>query len=112
VVSLILAGILFGIILGRFFKVYVLLLAYAVAALVILARGYGLDLSILRMLTEAIVLFASLQLGYVAGLVSTDLRSLTRERRRAVRNPPGAERCRSIRTADRLSTRSPPRAHT
>jgi hypothetical protein len=71
--DLVIVGALLGLILGRLFKVYVLLPACALVALLALTGPYLIGKSVGTSFFELIVLLASLQFGYVAGLLSNHL---------------------------------------
>jgi hypothetical protein len=70
---LIAGGAIFGAVLGRFFKVLVLLPAYALAIALLLARREVAGFPLLHTLLGIGLLIASLDLGYVTGLISTDM---------------------------------------
>ena len=74
--DLVIAGALLGLILGRFFKVYVLLPACALVTVLALTGPYLIGKSLGTSFVELIVLLASLQFGYVAGLLSNHLSTL------------------------------------
>jgi hypothetical protein len=63
-------SVLLGAVLGRFFKVLVLVpaCAFLLAAVLVRSAYFGHDL--LRPLLELAVLITSLQIGYVSGLLS------------------------------------------
>jgi F0F1-type ATP synthase assembly protein I len=67
---LIVGGVLFGTILGRFFKVYVLVPASALAIILVLAHPASTEQGLLYSLLEVGILVTSLQVGYVLGLVT------------------------------------------
>lgn len=68
---LMIGGVLFGTILGRFFKVYILIPTCGAAIVLALAQpGLG-GQSLARTCLEIIVLIASLQFGYVLGVLSS-----------------------------------------
>jgi hypothetical protein len=67
---LILGSVLLGAVLGRFFKVLVLVPACALVLAVVLVRSADGERGLLRPLLEFAVLITSLQIGYVFGLVS------------------------------------------
>jgi hypothetical protein len=76
---LIIGSILLGAILGRFFKVLVLIPACAVTlAMVVASSAY--EHSLLRALLEVVVLLTSLQIGYVSGLFSSLIPSVWQRR--------------------------------
>jgi hypothetical protein len=63
-------GFLFGMILGQFFKCYVLFPACGLAIVLVLASPLNIDNSLLGSFLQFVVLTVSLQIGYVAGLVT------------------------------------------
>ena len=68
VAILILGSVLLGAVLGRFFKVLVLVLACAFVLAVVLVRSADGEHGLLRPLLEFAVLITSLQIGYVSGV--------------------------------------------
>jgi hypothetical protein len=70
---LITGGAFFGAVLGRFFKVLVLLPAGALAIALLLVRREVADQTSSDSFLEIGLLIASLELGYVTGLISTDI---------------------------------------
>ncbi len=68
---LIAGGAFFGAVLGRFFKVWVLMPAVAIALLLVRREVAGHTL--LDSFLGIVLLIASLELGYVTGLISTDI---------------------------------------
>jgi len=70
VAILILGSVLLGAVLGRFFKVLVLVPACALVLAVVLVRSADGEHGPLRPLLEFAVLITTLQIGYVFGLVS------------------------------------------
>ncbi|MFZ3326629.1 MAG: hypothetical protein WA231_12345 [Methylocella sp.] len=62
--------VLLGAVLGRFFKVLVLVPACALVLAVVLVRSTDGEHGLLRALLEFAVLITSLQIGYVFGVVS------------------------------------------
>ena len=64
---LILGSVLLGAVLGRFFKVLVLVPACALVLAVVLVRSADGEHGLLRALLEFAVLITSLQIGYVVG---------------------------------------------
>jgi hypothetical protein len=92
---LITGGAFFGAVLGRFFKVLVLLPAGALAIALLAVRGEVAGHTLLDSFLGIGLLFASLELGYVTGLISTDISAaaqgfrgfLARSRRRASSRP-------------------------
>jgi hypothetical protein len=73
---LVIAGILFGTVLGRFFKVFILIPACILAIVLVLARPAGIESGFFYSLLEIIVLVTSLQIGYALGMVSGELPAL------------------------------------
>jgi ABC-type dipeptide/oligopeptide/nickel transport system permease subunit len=63
-------GVLFGTILGRFFRIFVLVPASALAVVLVLATPAAADKSLWDSMLELFVLVTSMQVGYVVGLVS------------------------------------------
>lgn len=70
---LITGGAFLGAILGRFFKVLVLVPVSIFAAALLLARCGFAGLTVFDSLLLAALMILSLELGYVTGLLSTDL---------------------------------------
>jgi hypothetical protein len=70
---LIAGGAFFGAVLGRFFKVLVLMPAGALAIAFLLVRREVAGPTLLDTLLGIGLLIASLELGYVTGLISTDI---------------------------------------
>jgi len=70
---LVVAGVLFGIILGRFFKWYILGPASVVGGLVVLANPAQMDNFILGWFVQFILLTTSLQIGFLVGLFTQNL---------------------------------------
>ena len=69
--TIVLVGsVLLGAVLGRFFKVLVLVPACAVLLAAVLVRSADVEHGLLRPLLEFAVLITSLQIGYVSGLLS------------------------------------------
>ena len=73
---LVIVGILFGMILGQFFKCFVLFPAYGLAIVLVLASpahmDKSLDSSLLGSLLQIVALITSLQIGYVIGSVTSN----------------------------------------
>lgn len=67
---LVIGGVLFGAVLGRFFKIFVLVPASALSVILVLASPVSPEQSILLSLLEIFVLITALQVGYVIGLVT------------------------------------------
>ena len=88
---LILGSVLLGAVLGRFFKVLVLVPACAL----VLVRSADGEHGLLRALLEFAVLITSLQIGYVVGLVSHSIPSVS-ERRGTTAAPPATRPVRGI----------------
>jgi hypothetical protein len=86
VAILILGSVLLGAVLGRFFKVLVLVPACALVLAVVLVRSADGEHG-LRPLLEFAALITSLQIGYVFGLVSHWIPSVS-ERRGTMAVPP------------------------
>jgi hypothetical protein len=68
-VLIIIGSVLLGAILGRFFKVLVLLPAFALSLAIVLASSAYFGHSLSRTFIELAALVVSLQLGYVSGLL-------------------------------------------
>jgi CDP-diglyceride synthetase len=68
--AMIVGGVLFGTILGRFFKVYILLPASILAAVLVLASPTSADNSWWVSVLEIAILITCLQVGYFAGLLT------------------------------------------
>ena len=71
---LVVGGILFGMILGRFFKWFVLIPACGLAAVLVLINPAHMANSLLGGFFQFGVLTTSLQIGYVVGLVASNFR--------------------------------------
>jgi hypothetical protein len=80
---LIIGAAFFGAVLGRFFKVLVLVPACAFVLAAVLVRSANGEHGFLRPLLEFVVLITSLQIGYVFGLVLFHSHSRRRMPRRA-----------------------------
>ncbi len=76
---LVIVGVLFGIILGQFFKCFVLFPAYGLAIVLVLASPAHLDNSLLGLLLQIVALITSLQIGYVIGSVTGDFQDAPKE---------------------------------
>jgi hypothetical protein len=70
VAILVIWSVLLGAVLGRFFNVLVLVPACALVLAAVLVRSANLEHGLLRPLLEFGVLNATLQIGYVCGLLS------------------------------------------
>jgi hypothetical protein len=73
VAILVIWSLLLGAILGRFFKVLVLVPACALVAATVLVRTTDVEHGLLRPLLEFAMLIISLQIGYVSGLLSSSV---------------------------------------
>jgi hypothetical protein len=71
---LVLGGVLFGMILGRFFKSFVLIPAGLLAIVLVLIKPAHMENSLLGWLVQFVVLNTSLEIGYVVGLVACTFR--------------------------------------
>jgi hypothetical protein len=71
---LVVGGVLFGIILGQFFKWYALIPAYWLAIVLVLINPAHMENSLLGGFVQFVVLTTSLQIGYVVGLVASNFR--------------------------------------
>ena len=67
---LLIGSVLLGAVLGRFFKVLVLVPACAFVLAAVLVRSADVEHGLLRPLLEFAVLITSLQIGYASGLLS------------------------------------------
>ena len=68
--NLIIMSVLLGAVLGRFFKVFILLPACAFILAAVLVRSFAGEHGLLRTLLELALLNATLQIGYAANLLS------------------------------------------
>ncbi|QBR71748.1 hypothetical protein CU048_11230 [Beijerinckiaceae bacterium] len=73
---LVIGGVLFGTVLGRVFKVLILLPAGLLAIILIAINCTLVGHTLLEGLLQTILLITSLEVGYVTGLVSTNLPAL------------------------------------
>ena len=74
---LVVGGVLFGIfgiILGHFFKWYVLIPACGLAIVLVLINPAHMESSLLGGFVQFVVLITSLQIGYFVGLVASNFR--------------------------------------
>ena len=71
---LVVGGVLFGIILGHFFKWFVLIPACGLAIVLVLINPAHMESSLLGWFVQFVVLTTSLQIGYVVGLVASTFR--------------------------------------
>jgi hypothetical protein len=62
-------GILFGMILGQFFKCFVLIPASGLTIILVLANPAHIEHSLLGWFLQIVVLITSLQIGYLVGAV-------------------------------------------
>ncbi len=69
---LVIVGVLFGMILGQFFKCFVLFPAYGLAIVLVLASPSYMENSLLGGFFQFVVLTTSLQIGYVIGSVTSN----------------------------------------
>jgi len=67
---IIIGGVLFGTILGRFFKIFVLVPASALAIVLVVASPTSAENSLWYSVLEIGVLVTSLQVGYFVGLLT------------------------------------------
>lgn len=63
-------GVLFGIILGRFFKVLILVPVCGLGVLLTTLRALELQHTLLFLLAEILVVVSSLQIGYIISAIS------------------------------------------
>jgi hypothetical protein len=68
--NLLIGSVLLGAVLGRFFKVLVLVPACALVLAAVLVESADVEHGLLRPLVEFAGLITSLQIGYVSGLLS------------------------------------------
>lgn len=80
---IIIGGALFGAVLGRFFKVFILVPTCALAVILILAKPGLADVPWTQSLLEIVVLIASLQIGYAVGLVASNTPVLLQSARKS-----------------------------
>ena len=71
---LVVGGVVFGIILGHFFKWFVLIPACGLAIVLVLINPAHMENSLLGWFVQFVVLTTSLQIGYVVGLVASNFR--------------------------------------
>ena len=77
---LVIVGILFGMILGQFFKCFVLFPACGLAIVLVLASPAHMDKSLDNSsLLQIVALITSLQIGYVIGSVTGDFQDAPKE---------------------------------
>jgi hypothetical protein len=69
---LVVGGVVFGIILGHFFKWFVLIPACGLAIVLVLINPAHMENSLLGWFVQFLVLITSLQIGYVIGLVASN----------------------------------------
>ena len=72
----VIGSVLLGAILGRFFKVLILLPAFALSLAIVVASSAYFGHSLSRTFIELVALVVSLQLGYVSGLLPSFIRNL------------------------------------
>lgn len=72
---LIIGSILLGAVLGRFFKVWILVPTVAVAVITVFASSFFHDKGLLGVFFECAVLLTCLQIGYATGLFSRPIPS-------------------------------------
>ena len=82
---LLIGSVLLGAILGRFFKVWVLVPACALVLAAVLVRSADVEHGLLRPLVEFAVLITSLQIGYVSGLLSFFIPSVSQRQGKPAR---------------------------
>jgi hypothetical protein len=70
---LITGGAFFGALLGRFFKVLILVPASALLITLLLTKADVAGYPLMNSLVKVVLLIVSLELGYVTGLISTDI---------------------------------------
>jgi hypothetical protein len=89
---LLIGSVLLGAVLGRFFKVLVLVPACALVLAAVLVGSADVEHGLLRRLLEFAVLIASLQIGYVSGLFAFFLPSGSQRPRASSATPVAATR--------------------
>ena len=70
---LVVGGVLFGMVLGQFFKWFVLFPAFGFAVILALTSSMHVDNSLLGSFLGFLALITSIQIGYVAGLILHNL---------------------------------------
>jgi hypothetical protein len=90
VAILLIWSVLLGAVLGRFFKALVLVPACAFVLAAVLVRSVNGEHGLLRLLLEFAALITSLQFGYVFGLVSHLIPSVSGRRRTTATPAPRA----------------------
>ena len=73
--TLLIGSILLGAVLGRFFKVLVLVPVCALVLAAVFVKSAGVEHGLVHPLFEFAVLITSLQIGYVSGLLSLSIPS-------------------------------------
>jgi hypothetical protein len=86
---LVVGGVLFGMILGGFFKWFVLIPASGLAIVLVLINPAHMGTSLLGWFIQFVVLTTSLQIGYVVGLVASTFRRASKRSKK-----PGVRRTR------------------
>jgi hypothetical protein len=86
---LVVGGVLFGMILGLFFKSFVLIPAGGLAIVLVLINPAHMENSLLGWFVQFVVLTTSLQIGYVVGLVASTFRRASKRSKK-----PGVRRTR------------------
>jgi hypothetical protein len=81
-------SVLLGAILGRFFKVLVLVPACALVLAAVLVRSAAVEHGLLRPLLEFAVLITSLQIGYVSSVLSFFIPSVPQRQGKPARARP------------------------
>jgi hypothetical protein len=84
---LVIGGVLFGTVLGRFFRVYILVPACGSAIILALARPSLAGQGLVRTLIEIGALIAGLQFGYVIGVFSSKSSTVLTRLRKAFSAP-------------------------
>jgi hypothetical protein len=92
VTILIIGSILLGVVLGRFFKVWILIPTGAVAIITAFASSFFHDQGLLGVFFECAVLLTCLQIGYASGLFSHLIPSKLQQlgKTRAAPRPPAS----------------------
>ncbi|MGH6835566.1 MAG: hypothetical protein ACREC9_08465 [Methylocella sp.] len=82
---LLIGSVLLGAVLGRFFKVWILVPACALVLIAVLVRSAVVEHGLLRPLLEFAVLNATLQIGYAFGLLSFFVPSVSKRQGKPAR---------------------------
>ncbi len=86
--NLIIVCVLLGAVLGRFFKILVLLPACAFIFVAVVVRSAALENGLLRTLLEFTLLNVALQIGYVCSLLSFSVPNVSKHQGKPAHAPP------------------------